>query len=87
MHSHPCGSIAAVLIVAAIAFADAVSVQAAPPPTHGAPGSGMLVVPAAGSGIDIVRMPQRPTGGGQPAATLPAVQPPPTAQPKEAAQS
>ena len=88
MHSHPCGSIAAVLIVAAIAFADAVSVQAAPPPAHGAQGAGMLVVPVAGSGIDIVRMPQqRPPGGGQPAATLPAVQPPLTAQPKEVAQS
>ena len=88
MHSHPCGSIAAVvLIAAAIAPVDAVAVRAAPPPGRAAPCLGTLLLKVADSGIDIVRMPPRPPNGGQTASSAPGGQPPRAPPPNETAKS
>ena len=87
MHLHPCGSIAAVVLIAVgIGPADALAVQAAPPPGLTAPGLGALLLRAADSGIDIVRMPPRPSGSGPTAAsTTPGGQLPPKPPPNETA--
>ena len=86
MHSHPCGSIAAVVLIAAgIAVDDALAVQVAPPTLRATPGFGTLLLQIADSGVDIVRMPRRPPSAGQTVSTTPGGPPPPP--PNEIAKS
>jgi len=86
MHSHPCGYIAAlVVIVAGLAPADARAAQPAASPGRAPPSFGALVLKTADSGIDIVRMP--PRGRGQSASTATSGQPPGVPPPSETAKA
>jgi hypothetical protein len=90
MHSHPCGSIAAIVLIAVgIALAGSPAAQAAPPlgPPVVERGHGAIFLKTADSGIDIVRMPPRPPSTGQTASSTPGVQPPQVPPPNEAAKS
>ena len=71
----------AVAMVACLVVSAASPARAyAPGPRLEAPGSAPLLHRSADSGIDIVRMPQRPSTGGQPPGT-PAAQTPPALTP------
>jgi TPR repeat protein len=86
MHQHPCGSIAAVVLIAAsLAPADALAAPGAASPGHTSPGFGALVLKTADSGIDIVRMPRR--GSGQSASGTPGRQTPGVPPPSETAKA
>jgi TPR repeat protein len=88
MRTHPCGSIAALVSTAAgIGIADVSDVRAAPPVGLAAPGHSAPLVQIADSGIDIVRMPPRPTSSGVTASTAPGGQPPRVPPPGEAVKS
>jgi TPR repeat protein len=89
MHSHPCGSIAFVALIAlGVAFAEWPSAQAAPPLVRPAgPAHGAVLLKVADSGIDIVRMPPRPPGVGQTASSTPGGQPSQGQPPAETAKS
>jgi TPR repeat protein len=85
MHSHPCGSIAAVIVMAAgIAPADARAVQVGLRAGLAVHDSGGSVLKISDSGVDIVRMPpQRPASGQAVSATPGGKQPqvPPPSEP------
>ena len=76
MHTHPCGSMAAVVLLAVgMEIAGASALRASPPLGLAAPKYGAPLLKIADTGIDIVRMPPRPPSSGQTASTAPGGQP------------